>query len=429
MMKAYRGEILHFIDDPSRSGAQNSYEYFSDGLLVIEEGRVKQLGNHHDIAATLPPEIAITEYKNGLITPGFIDMHTHYPQAEMMASYGEQLLDWLEGYTYPTELRYSDFDYAIKIADFFTNELLDNGTTTAMVFGTVHSASVDAFFEIAQSKKLRMICGKVMMDRNAPTALLDNPDSSYQQSKTLISKWHGLDRLQYAVTPRFAPSCSAAQLDMAARLLKEFPDVYLQTHLAENPAEIAWVKSLFPESEHYLGVYDDHQLLRRRSVFAHGVHLCDDEHQRLTQTQSAVAFCPTSNLFLGSGLFNMQQAEGFGYHVGLATDIGAGTSFSMLRTMAEAYKIQQLRGESLCPFKSFYLATLGAARALDMEPVIGNFNVGKEADFVFLNYAATPLLKLKISRCTTLQQKLFALIILGDDRTVSATHVLGERVV
>ena len=426
--KAYRGEVLHFLADPAKVAEEESYQYFEDGLLVIKDGLVEAVGNASELLATLASDVTVTQYDNGLIMPGFIDTHVHYPQAEMMASYGEQLLEWLENYTFPEEKQFSDIEHGKRVAEFFLTQLLDAGTTTALVFGTVHKESVEAFFTIAQQKKLRMICGKVLMNQNCPDDLQDTTESGYADSKALIEKWHNTDRLLYAVTPRFAPTCSTEQLNKAGELLKEFPDVYMHTHLSENKDEIAWVKDLFPESDGYLDVYDKSSLLGRRSVFAHGVHLHENECQRLSETNSAIAFCPTSNLFLGSGCFNLKQAEEFDYNVGLGTDIGAGTSFSMLTTLNEAYKTQQLRGDKLSPFKSFYLATLGGAVALDLEGTIGNFTKGAEADFIVLDYQATPLMERRIARCTSLTEKLFALSILGDDRHVKATHIMGEKV-
>ena len=426
--KAYRGEILHFLADPAKVSEEESYQYFEDGLLVINNGLVEAVGNAQELLATLAADIKVTQYDNGLIMPGFIDTHVHYPQAEMIASYGAQLLEWLENYTFPEEKRFADIEHGKRVAEFFLTQLLDAGTTTALVFGTVHKESVEAFFTIAQQKKLRMICGKVLMNQNCPDDLQDTTETGYADSKALIEKWHNTDRLLYAVTPRFAPTCSTEQLNKAGELLKEFPDVYLHTHLSENKDEIAWVSELFPDSEGYLDVYDKSSLLGRRSVFAHGVHLHDHECQRLSDTNSAIAFCPTSNLFLGSGCFNLKQAEQFDVNVGLGTDIGAGTSFSMLTTLNEAYKTQQLRGDKLSPFKSFYLATLGGAVALDLEGTIGNFTIGAEADFIVLDYQATPLMARRIARCKTLTEKLFALSILGDDRHVKATHIMGEKV-
>ena len=428
MLKVYRGELLHFLADPAKVGEQASYQYLEDGVLIIKDGLVEQVGEASELLATLDENITVTHYKNGLIMPGFIDTHVHYPQTEMIASYGEQLLEWLENYTFPFERQFSDLEHGKSVAEFFLNQLLEAGTTTALVFGTVHKESVEAFFTIAQQKKLRMICGKVLMDQNCPDYLSDTAQSGYDDSKALIEKWHNTDRLQYAITPRFAPTCSSEQLNKAGQLLAENPSVYLHTHLSENKNEIAWVSELFPDSDGYLDVYDQSKLLGRRSVFAHGVHLHDHECQRLGETDSAIAFCPSSNLFLGSGLFNLQQAQKFDINVGYGTDIGAGTTFSMLSTLNEGYKTQQLRNERLSPFQSFYLATLGGAIALDLEGTIGNFTKGAEADFIVLDYYATPLMDRRMQHCQNLSEKLFILSMLGDERHIEATHILGERV-
>jgi len=424
MLKVYRD----FLADPATAELEESYEYFEDALLIIKNGLVDQVGHAKELLPTLPENTDITHYTDGLIMPGFIDTHVHYPQTEMIASYGEQLLEWLENYTFPAEKEFSDEAHGKAVAEFFLSQLLEAGTTTALVFGTVHKASVDAFFSVAEQQKLRMICGKVLMDRNCPDYLSDTAESGYIDSKALIEKWHNKGRLQYAVTPRFAPTSSIEQLNAAGRLLKEYPSVYLQTHLSENKNEIEWVKSLFPESESYLDVYDKSNLLSRRSVFAHGIHLHDDECQRLSETGSAIAFCPSSNLFLGSGLFNLKQAEAFNINVGVGSDIGAGTSFSMLTNLNEGYKIQQLRGDKLSPYKSFYLATLGGAIALDLEGTIGNFFQGAEADFILLDTNATPLMARRMQHCKNLTEKLFILSMLGDDRHIKATHIMGERV-
>ena len=428
MLKVYRGELLHFLADPAKVALQDSYQYIEDGLLIIKDGLVEQVGEAKALLNTLDNDVDVIHYENGLIMPGFIDTHVHYPQTEMIASYGEQLLEWLENYTFPFERQFSDLEHGKRVAEFFLTQLLEAGTTTALVFGTVHKESVDAFFTIAQQKKLRMICGKVLMDQNCPDYLSDTAQSGYDDSKALIEKWHNTDRLQYAITPRFAPTCSTEQLNKAGQLLAENPSVYLHTHLSENKSEIAWVEELFPDSDGYLDVYDKSNLLSRRSIFAHGVHLHDSECLRLSETDSAVAFCPSSNLFLGSGLFNLQQAEKFDVNVGLGSDIGAGTTFSMLSTINEGYKTQQLRGDKLSPFKSLFLATLGGAIALDLEGTIGNFVKGAEADFIVLDYHATPLMYRRMQHCKTLSEKLFILSMLGDERHVKATHIMGERV-
>ncbi len=426
-VKAYRAAILHSIADPAEVGIEQSYEYFEDGLLVIENGQVSQVGHASDLLPGLKG-VEITEYRDALITPGFIDTHIHYPQTGMIAAYGEQLLDWLNTYTFPTEKQFADKAHAADVANIFLKELLRNGTTTALVFGSVHKQSVDAFFEASEALNLRMIAGKVMMDRNAPDYLTDTAQSSYADSKELIERWHGKARLHYAVTPRFAPTSTPEQLTYAGKLLQEYPGLYMHTHLSENLDEIAWVKALFPEQKGYLDVYDHFQLLSERSMFAHGVHLCDEECQRLAQSGSAVSHCPTSNLFLGSGLFNLKQAEQFKVNVGLGTDVGAGTSFSMLQTLNEAYKVQQLQRNKLSPFKSLYLATLGGARALRLDDKIGSFASGNDADFIVLDYHATPLLSYRLQQAKDVEERLFVLMTIGDDRAIKETYAAGRSV-
>jgi guanine deaminase len=426
--KAYRAALLHCLADPREVGIERSHEYFEDGLLVVADGKVAQIGHAAELLPTLAAGTEVVEYPNALITPGFVDTHIHYPQTGMIASYGEQLLDWLETYTFPTERAFADKAHAGEVAEVFLDELLRNGTTTALVFGSVHKESVDAFFEACEKRNLRMIAGKVLMDRNAPDYLTDTAETGYADSKELIERWHGKGRLHYAVTPRFAPTSTPEQLALAGQLFKEYPDLYMHTHLSENRKEIEWVRELFPERQGYLDVYDHHGLIGARSVFAHGVHLCDEECRRLGETGSAVAFCPTSNLFLGSGLFDLEKVEGFGVRVGLGTDVGAGTSFSQLQSLNEAYKVMQLQGKKLDPFKSLYLATLGGARALYLDDRIGNLQPGKDADFVVLDYQATPLIDYRMRQARTLEEKLFALTILGDDRAVKETFAAGESV-
>ena len=426
--KAYRSAILHSVADPAEVGIEASYEYYEDGLLVVDNGKISRLGHASELLPTLPADIEVVHYQDSLITPGFIDTHIHFPQTGMIGSYGEQLLDWLNTYTFPCERQFADKDHANKVAKLFIQELLRNGTTTALVFGSVHPESVNAFFEEAERLDLRMIAGKVMMDRNAPDYLTDTAESGYAESKALIERWHGKGRLHYAVTPRFAPTSTPEQLQLAGQLLGEYPNLYMHTHLSENLKEIDWVKSLFPERSGYLDVYDHFKLLGQRSVFAHGVHLCDAECQRLAETGSAVAFCPTSNLFLGSGLFNLTQAEQHKVKVGLGTDVGAGTSFSLLNTLNEAYKVMQLQGIRLHPFKSLYLATLGGARALSLDDRIGSLRAGNDADFVVLDYKATPLLDYRLQQSNSIEETLFVLTTLGDDRTIRQTFAAGACV-
>ena len=426
--KAYRAAIVHSIADPAEVVIEASYEYFEDGLMVVENGKIVAVGHAKDLLNTLGSDVEVATYKDALITAGFIDTHIHLPQTGMVGSYGEQLLDWLNTYVFPVERQFSDPAHAAEVSDIFIQELLRNGTTTALVFGSRHKESVEAFFTAAEKLNLRMIAGKVMMDRNAPDYLVDTAESSYVDSKALIERWHGKGRLHYAVTPRFAPTSTPEQLALAGQLLTEYPDLYMQTHISENLKEVEWVKALFPERKHYLDVYDHFKLLGERSVFAHGVHLCDEECERLAETGSAIAFCPTSNFFLGSGLFNLPMAEKHKVNVGLGTDVGGGTSFSLLQTLNEAYKVMQLQGAKLSPFKSLYLATLGGARALRLEDKIGNLHAGTEADFVVLDFNATPLLSYRMKQATSIEEQLFVLMTLGDDRTVSETYSAGVLV-
>lgn len=426
------GLFLDFTGDPFYQAASASVRYFADGLLVLEKGVVQALG-HYDELIDHYKGLAVTDYSGMLITPGLIDTHIHFPQTEMMAAYGEQLLEWLNRYTFPTEAKFRDITYARQVASLFLDQLLKNGTTTALVFAAVFPESVEAFFEAAEARRLRMIAGKVMMDRHAPEALCDTAESSYHQTKQLIEKWHHRGRLLYAVTPRFAATSSEAQLQVAGRLLAEFPDVYLHTHLSENVNEVAWIKQLFPQRKGYLDVYDWAGLVTARSIFAHGVQLSDQEFEQLSAADSAIAFCPTSNLFLGSGLFKIEKAKSKDHPIklGLGTDIGAGTSFSLLQTASEAYKVAQLRSQQLSPFCALFLATLGGARALSLEDKIGSFDVGKEADFVVLNPRATPLMAFRNPETMpqtleALSDRLFSLIVMGGEQAVHATYIMGE---
>ena len=414
--------MFHLTDDPARAG-EGAWAYFEDGGLIVDNGHVVAAGAWGDIATKLKPETPIETFANSLITPGFIDTHVHYPQLDIIGAYGARLMDWLERYA---EMRYSDPIFAAASAQVFLDALLRHGATTALAFATVHPQSADALFAAAYARNMRLITGKVLMDRNAPAALLDTPERAYAESKALIEKWHGKGRLSYAVTPRFAPTSSPAQLASAGKLLREHPDAYLHTHMSENAEEIASVRESFPDAHDYLAVYEAHGLSRKRSVFAHCIHLSDNEWGRLAQVGAAVAFCASSNLFLGSGLFDLAAAETHGVEVGLGTDIGAGTSLSLLQTMSDAYKVCQSRRRSLDPFKSFYLATLGAARALKLDDKIGNFAPGKEADFIVLDLVATPMLANRLKSSTDIADKLFALSVLGDDRAIARTYVAGD---
>jgi guanine deaminase len=394
-LQAYRASILHLLDDPTKT--EEGVAFHEDGLLLVEEGHVVACGDYaalRDLVGDAPME----DLTGKLITSGFIDTHIHFPQVDIIAAHGAQLLDWLEQHTFPAEAAFADPDHATEAATFFIDELLRNGTTTALVFGSVHKGSVEALFRVALERDMRLIAGKSLMDRNAPDGLTDTVESSRADMESLIADWHGKGRLGYAVTPRFAISCSDAQLAMAGEVLAENPGVWMQTHLSENQREIDETAALFPAAKDYLDVYDGFGLVGPRSVFAHCVHLQGDAFQRLAAAGSAVAFCPTSNLFLGSGLFPLEEACSHGVKVGIGTDVGAGTTFSILHTLGEAYKVGQLRGAALDPFHALYLATLGGARALDLGDRIGNLAPGKEADFLVLDLAATPLLARRMTR-------------------------------
>lgn len=424
--QGYRATILHFLK-PATATEGPAYDYFEDGALVVEQGKILKVGPYEDIAASSPHTIKWTDYSGHLLIPGFIDTHVHYPQTEMIGAYGEQLLSWLNTYTFPTEKQYGDPVHAKQQAQFFVKELLRNGTTSALIFATVHKTSVDAIFEAASEHNMRVISGKVLMDRNAPQYLLDNPESSYQDSKELILKWHDKGRNLYAITPRFAPTSTPAQLQAASRLKSEFPDTYIHTHLSENKSEVEWVKSLFPEQNGYFDVYQSFGLTGKKSIFAHSIHLTDGEFRAMAQSQSVASFCPTSNLFLGSGLFPLHRFKQEGIRFGLGTDVGAGTSFSMFQTLNEAYKVAQLQGQKLSSLEGFYLATLGSAQALSIDDRVGNFKSGKEADFIVIDPHSTPLLKMRHLNSRSLEEKLFVLMTLADDRAIRATYIFGKK--
>jgi len=424
---AVRASVAHCLRDPGEGNDAAATEYLPDGVMVIEGGRVRMLGPADEVLPRLPSDVVVTDYRGHLIVPGFVDIHVHYPQTDMIASYGEQLLAWLNRYTFPEERRFGDAEVAAETAEFFLDELLRNGTTSALVLGTVHPESVSAVLGAARRRRMRMVAGKVLMDRHAPEWLRDTAQTGYEQSRALIERWHGVDRLGYAITPRFAPTSTEHQLELAGRLAREFPDVYVHTHVAENPDEVAWVAELFPWSRSYLEVYDRYGLVRERAVYAHCIYLDERDRRRMSESGAVAAFCPTSNLFLGSGLFDYGEASRHGVHVGLATDVGGGTSFSMIETVAEAYKVSALKGLALPPERLLYLATLAGARALDLDDRIGSFREGREADFVVLDPEATPLMARRMGRAETFAERLFAMLTLGDDRCVAETWIAGER--
>lgn len=425
---AIRGPAISFKGDPFADGVESTMVYESDAIVAFGDGKVTHFGPASQVRSQLPAGLAVKEYgADSLITAGFLDSHVHFPQTPMIAAFGEQLLEWLNNYTFPTERKYADKAFAASVAKVFLNEQIKNGITTSCIYCTVFPQSVDALFEEAERLGMRLTAGKVLMNRNAPDYLLDTTQSGYDDSKALIRKWHGKDRLMYCITPRFAPTSTPDQLASAGELWDEFPDCYMQTHVSENVDEVGWVKSLFPERAGYLDVYDHHRLCRPRAVFGHGIHLTDDELDTMHRTGSAISHCPTSNFFLGSGYLDIWKAMDpkRPVRVGLGTDLGAGTSFSILLTLNEAYKAAQLNRQKLTGAHGLYLATRGTAKAMYLEDKVGSIAPGMEADIVVLDMKSTPIIEYRMSFAEDIHEALFVQMTLGDDRAVQATYVGG----
>ncbi|WP_050478574.1 guanine deaminase [Herbaspirillum rhizosphaerae] len=422
-VQAYRASLLHFRNDPAFD--EHATQWHSDGLLIVADGKIVAAGDYSKLSASLPVDCDLHDYRGKIITPGFIDTHVHYPQTDIIGSPAPGLLPWLNTYTFPAERRFESSEHAGEVADFFLAELLRNGTTTAAVYCTVHPQSVDAFFTRSSELNLRMVAGKCLMDRNAPDFLRDTAESGARETEELINRWHNKGRQHYAITVRFAPTSTPEQLKLAGELATQYRDTYIQTHVAENTDEVKWVKELFPDSRSYLDVYDQYGLMRERALYAHCIWLDDADRARMAATQSVATVCPTSNLFLGSGLFDFANADKLRMPVSLATDVGGGTSFSMLQTMNELYKVGRMAGTHLAAQRMFYMATLGGARALQLEGTIGNFAAGCDADFIVLDPKATPLLARRSATTDSLEEQLFALAILADDRAIAATYSAG----
>ena len=418
-----RGTLYHYPH--STSQYQSDLQSFKDGAMLIKDGKIADLGDFSALKTTYN-DVEVVDYSGRVIIPGLIDTHLHFPQTEIIASYGEQLLTWLDNFTFPAERQFEDADFANTMADAFLTECLKNGTTTGLVYSSVHKVATEALFEAASQRNMLTVAGKVCMDRHCPDWLQDTPESAQRDSADLIDRYHGKGRNYYALTPRFAPTSSSAQMAALGELAQQYQDVFIQTHLSENHDEIAWVKTLYPECEDYLAVYEKYHMVRPRAVYGHCIHLSDSEWQRMADSGAIAAFCPTSNLFLGSGLFEMSKAEKFGVPVTLATDVGGGTSFNLLRTLGEAYKICQLRNYSLSALQGFYTLTQGAADSLGLSDQIGNLNPGSDADFVVLNPRFDALTQLRIDADSTCEDTLFALTMLGDDRATVATYVAGQ---
>jgi len=421
-----RGRLLSFSQSPRLAG-DAAHAYIEDGGLLISAGKIADIGPYAEVSARAPG-LDCDDHRGKLILPGFIDTHIHYPQTRVIGSYGAQLLEWLQKYTFVEEQKFSDPAHAEHVSKFFLDELFRNGTTTAVVYCTVAPQSVEAFFTESEARGARMIAGKVMMDRNAPPALTDTPQRGYDESNALIARWHGRGRLEYAITPRFAITSTDAQLEAAGTLAKEHPDCYVQTHLSENHAEIALTKQLYPQARDYLDVYDRFGLVGPKSIFGHCIHLEPAEVETLAARNAVAAFCPTSNLFLGSGLFDLKRLDEAGVRSSLATDVGGGTSYSLLQTANEAYKVLQMRGQSWPALQAFYQLTLGNARALGLEAKIGALEIGHEADVVVLDSRGTAAMAHRMESIRdNLAEELFVLMMMGDDRAVSETYVAGVK--
>ena len=425
-VRAIRGRLLTFLRAPRGAGDTQSYRYIEDGIILVKDGRIEAVGPADELTARLPAELPVERHAGALIMPGFIDPHIHFPQTQVIASYGAQLLEWLEKYTFVEEQKFADPAHAARNAEFFLDELARNGTTTAVAYCTAHPASAEALFAAAQKRNAGMIAGNSVMNRNGPPGLLAPAPTAIADSRDLIRRWHGSGRQRYAVTPRFAITSTDEQLAELGALLKEFPTVLMQSHLDENLNEIATIKRLFPNDESYTAVYARFGLLGPRSLMGHCIHLEDAEVALLRDTQSVAVFCPTSNLFIGSGLFDYQRLSAAGVRIALATDVGGGTSYSMLRTAAEAYKVMQLQSQNLPALAAFDLMTRRNAAALGLENEIGTIAPGAFADLVVLDARATPAMAHRMEVARNLEEELFVLMTLGDDRAVRQTYIAGD---
>ena len=418
------GQTLTFDGDPFKDGLDVA-RHHRHGAVLIENGRVSWAGPADALQA--PKDAKTTNYGDKLIMAGFVDAHLHYPQTAMIASWGKRLIDWLNDYTFPEESRFGDADYAAEIASRYFDLAQAHGTTTMCSYATIHPQSVDAFFAEAQTRGLRALAGKTCMDRNAPDTLTDTAQSAYDDSKALLERWHGQDRLEYVITPRFSPTSTPAQLGALGALWAEHPDCLMQTHLSEQVEEIAWVHDLFPDARDYLDTYEAHGLLGARAVYGHAIHLEDREKDRLREVGAGLVHCPTSNTFIGSGLFDMAGLKAQGQHVGLATDTGGGSSFSMLRTMAAAYEVGQLNGTALHPAQLLWLATCGSAQTLHLSDKTGNLATGMEADLIVLDLASTPAIAQRATRADDIWQAVFPTIMMGDDRAIADVWIGGKN--
>ena len=423
--KIILGKTLSFKQNPMVDGLEGSYSFLDTGAVFIKNGVIEKVIDTQGL--NLPADAEIIDRKENLILAGFVDAHLHFPQTAIINSWGRRLIDWLNEYTFPEEGKFHDIEYALEIASRYFDICLSHGVTTSVSYGTIHPESVDAFFTEAKARGLRALTGKTCMDRNAPSYLRDSAQASYDQSKTLIEKWHGVNRLGYVITPRFSPTSTPEQLNALGSLWKEYPDCLMQTHIGEQPEEVNWVKELFPTSKDYLDTYEESGLLGPRSVFGHGIYLTDREKSRIKEVNASIIHCPTSNTFIGSGLFDMKGLSRAGQKIGLATDIGGGSSFSMLKVMATAYEIAQLRGHALHPADLLWLSTRGSAEAIHLDKKIGNLAPGMEADILVLDLYSTTAISQRAKQSKNIWELVFPTIMMGDDRAIKDVFIKGEK--
>lgn len=423
-----RGRTLSFLRWPETIDDHAAYRYEEDGGLLLRDGKIVAAGAYAEVAKQAGDGVKVIDHRPHLLLPGFIDAHMHFPQMQILASYGAELLEWLNTYTFPEETKFENAQHGRRIARLFLDEVIRHGTTTVAAYCSVHKSSADAFFAESHGRNMLNIAGKVMMDRNAPDGVTDTPQSGYDDTKALIGEWHGKGRQHYAITPRFAITSTPEQMEMAGALAREFPDLHIQTHLSENHAEIAFTQELYPWSKDYTDVYEHYGLMGPKTLLGHCIHLSEREADALSATGSIAVFCPTSNLFLGSGLFPYQRLRSRRnpVRIAAATDVGGGTNYSMLRTMDEGYKVIALQGEKLTPFQSFWQLTRGNAEALSIADKVGTLEVGTDADIIVLDAGATPVTRLRMETVKTLAEELFLLQTVGDDRAVREVYIAGN---
>ncbi|NDW53954.1 guanine deaminase [Aliiroseovarius sp. PrR006] len=426
-MELLLGQVIQFNDTPFDERPEDAATHNRRGAVLVDDGLIADVGAADTLRAQ-HPQARVTDMGDALLSPGFVDTHVHYPQTAIIASWGKRLIDWLNSYTFPEESRFGDASHATQIAETYFDLVTAAGTTTTVSYCTIHPESADAYFTAAQTRGLRALGGKTCMDRNAPDTLRDTPQSAYDDSKALLERWHGQDRLSYVITPRFAPTSTPEQLEALGALWADHPDLLMQTHISEQHEEIAWVADLFPDARDYLDVYEHFGLVGKGALLGHAIHLTERERDRIAELDASVIHCPTSNMFIGSGLFDMKGLMTQGHRIGLASDTGGGSSFSMLRTMAAAYEVGQLSGTALHPAQLWWLATAGSAASIHLGDKIGRLAPGYEADIIAVDLASTPAIAQRAARAETIWEAVFPTIMMGDDRAISAVWAGGRKI-